>query len=234
MKITKLPKTIAIIPDGNRRWARKNNESVYRAYDIGAKRFIEFCEWCNGYGIKDIVVWGLSTENVGRPKDELDSLFKVYSKRITSKDVVSKLHKMNYRLIVVGEKKLLPKFLVSDLKKIAGDTKSHNKHRIFWLLGYGGRDDIAFAAKKIALKIKKGRVGKISQEYFRQNMLSSEVPDIDLIIRTANEFRLSGFMPWQSAYSELYIVKKYWPDFTKKDLEKAITAYSMRDRTFGV
>ena len=230
----KLPKTIAIIPDGNRRWAKTNGTSVFSAYSRGAKRFIEFSEWCAEYGIKNIIVWGLSTENVGRPKNELDSLFKVYLNIITDRKIISRLREMKTRLLVVGEKRLLPKYILNDLNKIKNSVHGRIERRIFWLLGYGGKDDLVHAAKAIAAKVAKGEIGTVDEQTFKRHMLSHNVPDIDLIIRTADEFRLSGFMPWQSAYSELYFVKKYWPDFSKNDLEKAIAAYSRRDRTFGV
>jgi undecaprenyl diphosphate synthase len=228
------PKVVAIIPDGNRRWARKNLFTVKNAYNLGVKKFLDFSEWCYNYNVKDIIVWGLSTENTGRPKEEVEALYDVYRKAAHDEKLIKRLDEKQARLIIVGNKKLLPRDLSDDLHKIELHTKKHNSRRIFILLGYGGKEDIMHVAKGVAKDIKRGRKISNDQRTFKNYLLSKDVPDIDLVIRTSGEVRLSGFMPWQSAYSEFYFCKKYWPEFTKKDFDLIIKEYSKRERRFGV
>lgn len=232
-KIEKVPENIAIIPDGNRRWARRHGLSFLKGYNYGVKKFIEFSEWCKSYGIKSITVWALSTENLNRPKNELNILFNIYRKAAMDKSIIRRLHETKTRFVIVGKKALLPKDLLAMLRKIEEETRKYRDHVIYMLLGYGGREDIIHAANEIAKDSKNGKVSKIDHETFRRYMLSKDVPDIDFIIRTSGEERLSGFMPWQSGYAELYFCKKYWPEFGKEDLKKALIEYSKRERRFG-
>ncbi|MEM0201749.1 MAG: polyprenyl diphosphate synthase [Candidatus Micrarchaeaceae archaeon] len=228
-------RTIAIIPDGNRRWARSNLAGVSSAYDLGIKKFLDFSEWCCDYGIDNIIVWGLSTENVGRPKKELDALFGAYMRLLEDKQTLKRLSERDARLILVGNRDLLPERLLKDFEKLEWDTRNFKKRRIYALFGYGGEEDIMHIAEGIARDARRGKLQRyITKRSFRRYLLSKDVPDIDLVIRTSGELRLSGFMPWQTAYAELYFAKKYWPAFTRKDFEKAISDYMNRERRFGV
>ena len=227
--------TIAIIPDGNRRWARFNLSSVPNAYNLGIKKFLDFCEWCYGYGIDNIIVWGLSTENVGRPKAELDGLFGAYRKLLEDEQTLKRLREREARLILVGVRDLLPANLLKAFEKLERSTRNFKKRRIFALFGYGGKEDIMHVAGEIAKDVRKGRVpSHVTEKSFKRYLLSKDVPEIDLVIRTSGEFRLSGFMPWQTTYAELYFANKYWPEFTRKDFEKVISNYMKRERRFGV
>jgi len=228
-----MPYTVAVIPDGNRRWAKNNLLNAGSAYSLGVKKFIDFSEWCYSYGIKNIIVWGLSTENTGRPANEINALFNVYRKAANDKNIIRRLHEKKSRLVIVGDRSLLPKDLSIDLAKIEKDTRKYKERKIFLLLGYGGRQDIMHVAKGIAAATARGILPK-SESSFKRYLLSKDVLDIDLVIRTSGEQRLSGFMPWQSAYSELYFCKKYWPDFKKGDLDRALSDYAGRERRFGV
>ena len=228
-----MPYTVAVIPDGNRRWAKNNLLNAGSAYSLGVKKFIDFSEWCYSYGVKNIIVWGLSTENTGRPANEINALFNVYRKAANDKNIIRRLHEKKSRLVIVGDRSLLPKDLSIDLAKIEKDTRKYKERKIFLLLGYGGRQDIMHVAKGIAAAATRGILPK-SESSFKRYLLSKDVPDIDLVIRTSGEQRLSGFMPWQSAYSELYFCKKYWPDFKKEDLDRALSDYAGRERRFGV
>lgn len=232
-KIEKVPENIAIIPDGNRRWAKGHKLSFLQGYSRGVKKFIEFSEWCKSYGIKSITVWALSTENVKRPKEEVETLFKIYRKAATDKNIIRRLHETKTRFVVVGKKALLPKDLLELLHRIEAATRRYRDGVIYMLLGYGGREDILYAANKIAKDAKNGKIDKLDEESFKRYMLSKDVPDVDFVIRTSGEERLSGFMPWQAGYAELYFCKKYWPEFEKEDLEKALIEYSRRERRFG-
>lgn len=226
-----LPKSLALIPDGNRRWAKSNKVSVLDGYNIGVKKFIDFSQWCNDYGIKNLTVWALSAENLKRPARELNALFDIYRKAVKDRTLLDKLTKNDIKLNVVGEEGILPKDLYHSLKSVESDTSDNSGGVINLLMGYGGRDDMIYAAKKLIGLAARGYT--INEESFRDSLLSSPVPNIDYIIRTSGEKRLSGFMPWQTGYSELYFSNKLWPDFTKRDLYYALADYNKRERRFG-
>ncbi len=234
MKFKNIPKALALIPDGNRRWARNNQMSFLKGYELGVSKFIDFSEWCNSYGVNNISVWAFSSENIKRPKEELNALFRIYDKAAEDKDLISRLHENKIRFKVVGDTSLLPKTLVSKLRVIEKQTGVYGRKVINMLIGYGGKEDILYAAKKLAKKsIDKGRV-VVNENAFRSELMSNAIPDIDFLIRTSGEERLSGFMPWQTSYSELYFSEKLWPDFMKADLSKALLAFDARQRRFGV
>ena len=227
-----LPKTLALIPDGNRRWARKHRSSIMNGYSSGVKKFIEFSEWCADYGINSVTVWAFSTENFKRSMKEREILFSIYKRAAKDKDIIKRLHANNTRLKIVGNKSLLPKDLKMALHKIEDETKCYKDRIINVMISYGGRDDILHAIKGLAADIKTKSV-KINEEVLRRYLISNTIPDVDFIIRTSGEHRLSGFIPWQSVYSELYFSNKLWPDFTKKDLHYALMDYNARQRRFG-
>ena len=232
MNTEQIPKTLALIPDGNRRWAKQHHLTIFNGYSNGVKRFLEFSRWGKEYGINSVTVWMLSTENLSRPKYELDTLFRIYKKMTTDKKLIAELHKTGTRIHVVGRKNMLPKDLAESLTKLEADTKDHKERVINMLLVYGGKDDILSAARKAVSEFMSKSTAKF-EDLFERSLISYGVPNIDLIIRTSGEQRLSGFMPWQTNYSELYFSKKLWPDFTKNDLKRAISDYSKRQRRFG-
>ena len=227
----KLPMTIAIIPDGNRRWARAHKLSILKSYNNGVKKFVEFSEWCRAYGIRNVTVWAFSSENIKRSREEINALFYIYKKAATSKSLASRLHKTQTRIKIIGNKQMLPKDLIRSLSKLEKETEDYKEGIINVLIGYGGREDLIHSVKYLAnhatLKIK-----DIEKE-FEKHLISSQIPNIDFIIRTSGEKRLSGFMPWQTGYSELYFSKKLWPDFTRKDRSNALNDYNNRQRRFG-
>jgi undecaprenyl diphosphate synthase len=227
-----VPSALAIIPDGNRRWAKLHKLSVLNGYSMGVNKFIEFAEWCASYGVNSVTVWALSSENLSRPKAELDALFGIYKKVARDKKLLARLNRNRTRVNIIANRKLLPRDLVSLLHKVEIKTHRNKGSVINMLLGYGGRDDILHAAREAARKLR-GRGQKRLEELFEKSLLSSGVPNLDLIIRTSGEQRLSGFVPWQSNYSELYFSKKLWPDFTRNDLRMALADYSKRRRRFG-
>ncbi len=229
-----VPRALALIPDGNRRWARNNRLSFLKGYELGVKKFIDFSEWCSRYGVNNISVWAFSSENIKRPKNELDALFRIYNKAASDKELIGRLHDNRTKFRVVGDIELLPKNLVSKLRSIEKQTDSYKDKVINMLIGYGGKEDILHAATELARR--SIRIGKVdvNEKDFRNYLISNSVPDIDFVIRTSGEERLSGFMPWQTSYSELYFSKKLWPDFTKADLNRALVAFNSRQRRFGV
>ena len=230
-KIKMLPKTVAIIPDGNRRWATSHTLSLMNGYNLGVKKFIEFSEWCVSYGINNIAVWAFSTENFSRNTKEVNTLFSIYKKVANDKNILKRLHKNKTSLRIIGNRKLLPKDLLESLKKVEKETSQYKDRVINMLIAYGGKDDIINSVKKITTKVKEAK--EINDKLIMQYLFSNRIGDIDLIIRTSGEQRLSGFMPWQTTYSELYFSKKLWPDFTKQDLHKALLEYNSRQRRFG-
>ncbi|MEM3781801.1 MAG: polyprenyl diphosphate synthase [Candidatus Micrarchaeaceae archaeon] len=228
-----IPYVIGLIPDGNRRWARKHRLSFAEAYDMGIQKFISFAEWCKDYGIKNITVWSFSTENFKRTAVERHMLFSLYQRVFSDRAIINRLHENKTRFKAIGEMWRLPKALQKTLNGVEKETRHYKDRVINMLIAYGGRDDILHAAKAAAEKYAELRRLRLSQNSLKSLMMSSNVPDIDLIIRTSGEERLSGFMPWQSAYSELYFSKKLWPDFTKQDLHNAVLEYGRRQRRFG-
>ncbi len=231
MAIKNVPRTIALIPDGNRRWARSHALSIFNGYSLGVKKFIDFTEWCKDYGIGSISVWAFSTENFSRNSREVKTLFNIYKRMATDKEILARLHKNKTRLRVIGNRDMLPKDLLAALRNIENETKSYTDRAINMLLGYGGKDDILHAAKSLVNAAR--RASMVNEETFRKYLLTSALPEIDLIIRTSGEKRLSGLLPWQTGYSELYFSKKLWPDFTRKDLHSALLDYNNRQRRFG-
>ncbi len=233
MRIKSTPKALALIPDGNRRWSKRHRLPFFLGYRHGVEKFIDFADWCMDYGVKNITVWAFSTENFRRPTPEREALFKLYKKAATDKKILSRLHANKTRFNVVGNKELLPDDLLKSLHNVELETAGYKDRSINMLIAYGGVDDLLHATKMLVkAAIKKG-VRTVNEALFRAYLISNQVPDIDLVIRTSGEERLSGFMPLQTGYSELYFTKKYWPDFTRKDLEKALAEYDRRQRRFG-
>ncbi len=231
MAFASIPRSLALIPDGNRRWARANALSVLDGYNLGVKKFIDFSEWCRGYGINNLTVWALSSENIKRSANEVKALFNIYRRVAKDREVIDRLHHNEIKLNIVSNKSLIPRDLNALLDGLEKETEENRKGVINMLIGYGGKDDIIFAARKAAELSSVGHT--INPETFRSLLLSSRVPEIDLTIRTSGEQRLSGFMPWQIGYSELYFSNKLWPDFTRRDLYNALAEYDRRDRRFG-
>ncbi len=232
MNLDARPKTLAIIPDGNRRWAKKHRLGVLNGYSSGIEKFVEFSRWCKEYGIDSVTVWALSTENLSRPRHELGTLFKLYKKMATDKKFIAELHETGTRIRVIGRKNMLPKDLADSFTGLEEATKDHKERVINMLLAYGGKDDILEAAKRAVVELMNKSTARV-EELFEKSLISYGMPSIDLIIRTSGEQRLSGFMPWQSDYSELYFSKKLWPDFTRRDLKAALDDYAKRQRRFG-
>lgn len=228
-----IPNAVAVIPDGNRRWAKRHSLSFLYGYQYGVQKFIDFSEWCKEFGVKNISVWALSTENINRSGAEVNALFNIYRKFAKDRNLIERLHRNETKFIVVGDRKLLPNDLSHSLAGIEGETSAYDTRTINLLIGYGGREDIITAVRKvISEKVRYG--ASVTEQLFRKFLESSAVPDIDFVIRTSGEERLSGFLPWQAGYAELYFSKKLWPDFEKKDFKRALNDYGMRHRRFGI
>lgn len=223
------PLHLVIIPDGNRRWAKKRGLEKLKGHDKAAdfdNLFSLFNE-ARGLGVKYVSLWGFSTENWKRGKEEIDNLFKLFFKNL--EDLRKVIHKHKIRFRHFGRKDRFPKKLKEELVKLEKESKNYSDFNIQFCLDYGGRDEIVRAVNKILNSKKK----KIDEEDFKKYLDSSDIPDPDMIIRTSGEQRLSGIMPYQGVYAELCFVKKHFPSFKPRDLRKAIKSFGKRKRRFG-
>ena len=226
-----LPKHVVIIPDGNRRWAKEKGLPTIEGHRYAAQTTLpNLISELAKLNIKYFTLWALSTENlIGRSKEELDYLFDLT--RFFLKNKLKEFKEKGIKLKIIGDLTNLPKDLQKEILKITADTKENKKMTLVLGLNYGGRDEIIRAIKKI--RNSKFEIRNLTKENFGNYLDTTGIPDPDLIIRTGGEKRLSGFMLWQSEYSELYFSDLYFPDFTAKELEKSINNYLQRQRRFG-
>lgn len=228
------PKNLALIPDGNRRWANNHKVGIIRGYDLGIKKFINFSIWLKDFGGKTLTVWALSTENISnRSKMELNILYKLYIKAANDKKLLKMLRDNGVRINMVGNLSLIPAEVREALRSIERKTRVYKNFTINILIAYGGREEILHAARKMISQKIHNKIKKIDDAALQACLRTGILPTPDLIIRTSGELRLSGFMPWQSGYSELYFAEKYWPDFKKEDLKLALEDFSRRNRRYG-
>jgi len=229
-----IPTHIAIIMDGNRRWARKRGLPTQIGHSQGAKALENIAVACQNKGIKYLTVYAFSTENWKRSKEEVDYLMDLLAKNISDFD--KKFDNRNVRIKLVGDKNGLPENLLKGINAIEERTKNKDGLIVNVAINYGGRAEIVNATKKIVEDIKNNRLSEdveIDEELLHKYMYTKGEPDPDLVIRTAGELRTSGFLTWQSVYSELYFTNVTWPDFDEKELDKAIEEYNNRKRNFG-
>ena len=222
----KIPQHLGIILDGNRRWARKKGLSLFEGHKRGLEKVKKVIKWCRDKGIKILTLFVFSTENWKRSKKEINYLMKL-AEEILSENL-KELQREGIRVRVIGQKERLPKPLREAITEAEETTKNNKGMILNFALSYGGRAEIVQAIKNIIKK--KISPKRISENIISQNLWTS---DLDLIIRTGKEQRLSNFLIWQAAYSELYFLKKYWPDFTEKDLDRALRDYTRRQRRLG-
>jgi len=228
-KFTRLPTHVAIVPDGNGRWAEQRGLSRLKGHHAGVKNMRAIVEYLNDYQIKYVTLYGFSTENWGRPGDEIDGLFRILEERI-GKDV-PKLHKKGVRIRHLGRLEELPPWLQQAINRGMELTKNNTGMTLNLAFNYGGRVEILDAACRLVAEGIPPE--KINEQLFSSYLYTAGLPDVDLLIRTGDELRLSNFLIWQTAYSEYYFTRVLWPDFTKEDIDKALLAYSQRERRFG-
>ena len=230
-----LPKHIGLIHDGHRRYARRENLLSYEvSYKIGMVRFKECLSWCDELGIDYVTSWLLSKENLSRPEEELEPYFIVLNElfeELIIDDLVD-----NFKIQFIGSIDLLPDYLKETINKLQ-EVRAGWEKTITIALGYGGRQEILDAIKSLVLENKEKDleelVEEINDEQIREHLYLPDAPDIDLIIRTSGESRLSGFLLWQSAYSEFVFQDVYWPEFRKIDFLRCLREYIQRERRFG-
>jgi len=233
-----IPAHIAIIMDGNRRWAKKRGLEPWLGHRFGAEKLEEVVEWCLKLGIKVVTFFALSTENLRRDRRELEELFKLFKEKIEEQLNGDLLHKNRIRVKVIGKKELLPSDLRDLLERLEEATKSYDNLFVNLAIAYGGRAEITDAARRLAEDVVSGkiRIDDINEETISRYLYTADLPiqEPDMIIRTSGEERISNFLLWQSAYSELVFLDVYWPEFRKIDLMRAIRTYQKRQRRFGI
>lgn len=232
-----MPKHIAIILDGNRRWAKRNLIMKVEGHFRGADAVEKLLDWCEELNIKIITLYVLSAENLNRKDDELDYLYELINERLHKLFNDPRIHKNQMKVKAIGSIELLPDFLKDILNKLEEVTKDYNNHYLNIAIAYGGQNELVDAIKKIGSRIKDGSldVSQIDKEVIESSLYTSHLPQSspDMILRTSGEKRLSGFLLWQSAYSELVFMDVYWPEFRKIDLMRAIRTFQKRGRRLG-
>jgi len=229
----RLPGHIAIIMDGNGRWAKKHNRRRIEGHREGAKAIRKVVRSCGELGIKIVTLFAFSTENWDRPKREVQALMNLLLKFLRGER--DNLKKNNIRLLVSGEVERLPGGVVSELSKSMNATKGNNGLILNLALSYGGRQEIVHACRQIAREVseKQKKIEDIDEEFFKGYLYTAGLPDPDLLIRTSGEFRVSNFLLWQIAYSEIYVTPVLWPDFGRRELLLGLIDYQKRERRFG-
>lgn len=233
-KDIKIPNHVAIILDGNGRWAKSKGMPRNYGHVQGAKTVEVICEEAYRMGIQYLTVYAFSTENWNRPKDEVDALMGLL--RNYMKTCLKTAAKNNMCVRVIGEKSRLDEDIRDRIAQLEEATRNNTGLHFQIGINYGGRDEIVRAVREIALKTAKEGLDadRITEEMISETLDTKGIPDPDLLIRTCNEQRISNFLLWQLAYTEFYFTPVAWPDFTKEELEKAVEAYNKRDRRYGL
>lgn len=227
-----VPTHVGVIMDGNGRWAKKRGLPRKFGHREGAKTFRTIARHAKSLGISYITFYAFSTENWKRPKDEVDAIMDLFDKYL---DEVNDFIDENIRVRFIGDRTMLKPELQKKMEHVEEISKDFDSMTLILAINYGGRDEITHAVKSIAQDVKSGvlDIDSINADLIQSRLYTEEIPDVDLIIRPSGEQRLSNFLIWQSAYAEYYFTNILWPDFSKKDLEKAVLTYSERNRRFG-
>lgn len=223
----KIPETVGVIMDGNRRWAKERGLSPIKGHHEGFKRFKDISNWAYDSGVKNLIFYAFSTENWKRSEEEVSGLVDLMAKAFTGLEII---HERKVRVRFIGQRERFSKKLQKLVAKLEEDTKDYDKGSMIIALSYGGRAEIINAVNEI---IKEGRQEEVTEEEFEKYLWTAGVPDPDIIIRTGEEMRLSNFLTWQSVYSELYFSATLWPDFDKEEFDYILEEYGNRERRKG-
>ncbi|WP_316787240.1 isoprenyl transferase [Pedobacter frigiditerrae] len=231
--INKLPEHIAIIMDGNGRWAKNQGKFRMFGHESGVLSVKDIVEGCVDIGVKYLTVYAFSTENWNRPIEEVNALMELLISTINEQ--AETLNKNNVRLNAIGDIKSLPQKCIDDLANVMKVTSKNDRCTLTLALSYSAKWEILEAAKKLAQQVKEENitVDQINEEIFAAQLTTKNIPDPELMIRTSGEHRVSNFLLWQMAYTELYFTETLWPDFRREDLFEAIVDYQKRERRFG-
>ena len=232
-----MPKHVAIIMDGNRRYSRiQGSMDPIEGHRRGISTLERFLDWCVDLGIEIVTVYAFSTENFKRPKNEVEGLMNLFKENFESIAQNKKIHKNEVRIKAVGQLELLPDNVRTAIEIAEKSTSNYNKRLVNIAIGYDGRLEIVDAIKKIANEVKEGKITSedIDEKTVNENLYTEGLADPNLIIRTSGEERLSGFLLWQSSYSELYFCDSLWPQLRKVDFLRALRSYQQRERRYGI
>lgn len=227
--IAAVPRHIAIIMDGNGRWAKKRGLPRLAGHQAGTENLRRVIRASVEFGVRYLTFYAFSTENWGRPKEEVEGLLKILETVIEKE--LNELHQEGVRLVHIGRLERLPTGLRGKVEAAIELTKNNTRLTVVLAFNYGGRDELVYAFEEM---LKAGvKPEDVSEKLISQNLFTAGIPDPDLVIRTSGEMRLSNFLIWQAAYSELYITPTYWPDFDRDELKKALNSFCKRSRRFG-
>ncbi|KJD35495.1 UDP pyrophosphate synthase [Tamlana sedimentorum] len=233
IKLNRLPKHIAIIMDGNGRWAKQQGMLRAFGHENGTKAVRQTVEACAELGVENLTLYAFSTENWNRPKLEVQTLMKLLVSSL--KKEISTLQNNNIKLAAIGNLNTLPKKVYGELTDVINKTANNSRMTLTLALSYGSREELLNTVKEISIKVKNNIISpeNIEESIINEHLYTQNLPDVDLLIRTSGEQRISNFLLWQIAYAELYFIKVLWPDFTKQHLYEAIIEYQKRERRFG-
>lgn len=226
-------KHLAIIMDGNRRWAKENGVSVKDGHKAGAEKLSNFVKWCIEFNIKYLTVYAFSTENWKRDKEEVSDIMSLLNNYLSAKK--DEFYDSGVKVKMIGAEDKINIDTLKKIKDIEEYTKNNNKIQLNIAFNYGGRREILDATKKIASEVKSGKISieDIDEELFKENLYYGNIPDPDLMIRPGGDYRISNYLLWEMAYSEFYFTKTYWPDFSKELLGEIINNFNTRERRYG-
>ena len=229
----KIPQHIAVIMDGNGRWAKKRGMKREKGHRAGRKSVKKIVESCIELGIKNLTLYAFSTENWNRPKLEIDFLMQLLF--LSLKDELKSLNKNNIRFETIGNLGMLPKKISTYLQKVKNETRKNSKLTLTLALSYGSRSEIVDVVRQISDKVKNNIISSknIDETVINNHLYTRNLPDVDLLIRTSGEKRISNFLLWQLAYAEIHVTDVLWPDFNADTLTKALLDYQSRRRRFG-
>ncbi|MHB9303215.1 polyprenyl diphosphate synthase [Thermofilum pendens] len=233
-----IPRHVAFILDGNRRWARRRGFPPWMGHRFGAEKVDEVLDWCYDLGVVTVTLYVLSTENLERrSKEELENIFGILREKIDELASSEELHRRQVRVKFIGDIKRLPVDIQEKMRELEERTRSYNKRYLNIAVAYGGRHEILEAVRQIAVEVRSGRLSpeEIDEKLFAKYLYTGDEPhpEPDLVIRTSGEVRISNFLLWQIAYSELVFLDVYWPDFRRIDFLRAIRTYQSRQRRKG-
>ncbi len=231
-----VPRHVAIIMDGNRRFARELGlGTAVAGHEKGKDKLEEVLQWCLDVGVRILTVYAFSTENLSRPTEEVHELMRLFAESFRKVGDDDRVHRYRIKVQVFGERDLLPKEVQDAIAYAEGRTKGYGDYTFNLAVAYGGRQEILDAIREVVRDARAGRVTpeQIDEKYFSRRLYTGDLPDPDLVLRTSGEERISNFLLWQLAYSELYFVEVYWPGFRKIDFLRAIRSYQQRQRRYG-
>ena len=232
-EVLNIPEHVAVIMDGNGRWAKKRLMPRTYGHSVGAKAIEAACENCDEIGIKYLTVYAFSTENWKRSVEEVSTIMNIFRKYLV--DSIERSNRKNMRVRIIGKREGLPEDIVKKIEDLEKATAGNTGLQFTVAINYGGRDELVRAAKNIAKDYKDGIITEadITEDLMSRYLDTREITDPDLLIRTSGELRTSNFLPWQIAYSEFYFTDCMWPDFDMNELVKAVRYYTGRDRRYG-